>query len=174
MASFFIATLDMLVFILRLSYLNIENTLCFCCLKYLGCSAARTFPSWLGYVGDTTSSILICPFHSRRRGGSWAHSMLELWSKKFLRNNTAQPYRSDLSEFTQIISGKPQTKVQRLELKFYILLLVNQDSIIISYMLLAVCWDLETQLVSTCLCIFAMITHIDYRVLKCYCKYSVC
>lgn len=65
--------------------------------------------------------------------------MLELSSKKFLRNNTAQPYGSDLSEFTRIISGKPQTKIQGLNCKFYILLLVNQNSIIIPFVLLAVC-----------------------------------
>lgn len=41
--------------------------------------------------------------------------MLELWSKKFFRNHITQSYRSDLSVFTQIISGKPQTKIQRFE-----------------------------------------------------------
>lgn len=149
MASFFTATFDMSLFILS----DIENTLCFCYLKYLGCCTARTFSSWFGYVGDTTSSILICPFHPGRWGGGWAHCMLELWSKKFFRNHIAQPYRSDLSEFTQIISGIPQTKIQRFE-RQVMYFIVSEPGWYYCFVCVAcLCWDLETKLASTCPCI---------------------
>lgn len=48
--------------------------------------------------------------------------------------------------------------------------IVNQDNIIILHVLLAVYWDLETQLIPTCLCIFPIITHTDYCILKWYWK----